>query len=194
MIISVKNMERTEQKVQIRSEYKKIRNSLTAGQVKEWSDIIISHLISSELFQQAEEIYFYYPLCNEVNLLPAAARALKLGKRVGFPRTEGEVIRFYQVKDLSDFKEGCFHVMEPVSVRALTAERPLILTPGLVFDDKKNRMGYGKGYYDRYFATFPEAVKVGIAYELQIARSIPVDEYDIAMDYILTERRKERWQ
>lgn len=180
---------RMKPKEQIRKEYRDLRNNISSMQVEEWSKTICNYLIDSELFQQAEEIYFYYPLGNEANLLKAAEEALRQGKRIGFPKTEGSNIRFYQVKNLRDFKEGCFHVMEPVSDRLLTWERPLILTPGLVFDEKKSRMGYGKGYYDRYAAYVPGAVKIGIAYEAQIAESIPTDYHDVPMDYVLTEMR-----
>ena len=190
MKISVKNMQRkTEAKNQIRSEYRNKRNSLEADRVKLLSGEICKRLIETELFKQAEDIYFYYPLGNEVNLLEAAREALKQGKRIGFPKTEGNDVLFYQVENLEDFTPGSFHVMEPVSDKLLTAKKPLILTPGLVFDKQKNRMGYGKGYYDRYAASVPKAVKIGIAYEIQIAHNIPVDCYDVPMDYVLTELR-----
>lgn len=176
-------------KEQIRQTYREMRNHLTKEQVQEWSERICTRLLESELFQKAEGICFYYPLGNEVDLLSVANEALKQGKCISFPRTEGADIRFYQVEDLMDFKEGCFHVMEPVSDKFFAIERPLILTPGLVFDEQKNRMGYGKGYYDRYAAGMPEAVKVGIAYEMQLTEAVPVDSFDIPMDHIITEER-----
>ena len=180
---------RTESKEQIRKEYRNIRNRLGPAQIAEWSDKICDFLIETEFFRMAEEIYFYYPLGNEVNLLKAAREALLQGKRIGFPKTKGNAILFFQVEHLEDFTEGSFHVMEPVGEKLMTAKKPLILTPGVVFDQQKNRMGYGKGYYDRYALGVPEAVKVGIAYEAQIAQSIPVGHYDVPMDYILTEMR-----
>ena len=176
-------------KGQIRGVYRSVRNDLSSAQVKIWSDTICNCLVKSEMFLKAKVIYFYYPLGNEVNLLKAAEEALRQGKIIGFPKTEGSEICFYQIESLDAFAEGCFHVMEPVSNRLLVVEKPLILIPGVVFDEQKNRMGYGKGFYDRYVLKVPEAVKIGIAYEAQIAQRIPTEHYDVPMDYILTEMR-----
>lgn len=206
MKISVKNMQKRMQKEpintgmksdiecmwnksQLRKVYRSKREALSKEQVVQWSEIICRRLTDTELFQKAEVIYFYYPLGNEVSLLPAAQAALDAGKCIGFPRTEGDVIRFYKTESLMDFQEGCFHVMEPTGKMVLREENPLILTPGLVFDHQKNRMGYGKGYYDRYIANVPEAVKIGIAYEMQLSETVPIDSYDIPMDYLITEER-----
>lgn len=181
-------------KQQVRTTYKKKRNRIMPIQVKEWSEAVCTQLMHTDIWRQAEIICFYYPLGNEVNLLPAAQRALEMGKVVIFPKTEGDVIRFYQVETLKDFQEGCFHVMEPVSQQCFSKEdylgrKTLILVPGVVFDEKKNRMGYGRGYYDRYMMEHTEAVKVGIAFEMQVADEIPVEKFDISMDYMVTEKR-----
>lgn len=186
MKILVKNMER---KKQIRFEFKEKRNNLTEEQVQIWSEKICFHVLQWELFLQTKEVYFYYPLGNEVDLLPVAQKALQMGKCVGFPKTEKDEISFYRVRDMKDFKEGTFHVMEPESKELLSCNKPLILTPGLVFDSKKNRMGYGKGYYDRYISRFPEAITVGIAYESQMTSEVPMDFGDIPMKYMITEKR-----
>lgn len=183
----------SERKVRMRAEYREKRNLLTEAQVREYSDRICRKLLAFPLFLQAETIYFYYPLGREVSLLPAAEAALAMGKRVGFPKTEGTHIRFYRTASLNAFAEGRFHVKEPVSSELLTDPAPLILTPGLVFDEKRNRMGYGKGYYDRYGAEFPEAVRIGIAYELQIAKEAAVDAYDVPMEFVVTEERILGW-
>lgn len=198
----------------IRREFLQKRNRLTARQVEEWSRKICEHLLCREIFLKAETICFYYPLGNEVNLLRTAEEALRMGKQVAFPKTEGDRMWFCPVKNLSDFKEGNFHVMEPVGGEQLVDNPILILVPGVVFDRRKNRMGYGKGFYDRYLAeiskeqyNIPEGsrdrkralnaiqscenrnpvVTMGIAYECQLAETIPTEETDIPMDYILTE-------
>ena len=146
------------------------------------------------LFQEADIIFFYYPLGKEVDLLSAVQTALDMGKVVAFPKTEGDVIRFYPVESLEDFQEGCFRVQEPKSQRCFTqkelqGKKLVIVTPGVAFDEKKNRMGYGRGYYDKYSAELPQATKVGVAYEIQILKELPVEKYDIPMDYLVTEER-----
>ncbi len=191
-----------EGRAQIRKRYRQLRDALTAEQVREWSRRINDHLTDHLLFLQAKTVLFYYPLGNEVNLLPAAEQALRLGKRVGFPRTEKETIRFYRVRDLREFEPGRFGVMEPVGRELLQEDERLLLTPGVVFDRRRNRMGYGKGYYDRYVGgQLGDAGKwttdlrkrlgakqIGVCYELQIARSVPAEKWDAPMDYLLTEK------
>ena len=173
----------------IRKEYGRQRDLLPENEVCKRSKAIVESIVSSRLFLEAGTVFFYYPLRQEVDLLAAAARALEMGKLVGFPRTEGQEIRFYKVQSLEAFSEGRFHVMEPVGAQLIEEESPLILVPGVAFDEEKNRMGYGKGYYDRYLARAPQAVKVGVAYEMQIAPKICSKGYDIPMDYIVTENR-----
>ena len=85
-------------------------------------------------------------------------------------------MNFFQVESLEEFAEGSFHVMEPVSHKLMTAEKPLILTPGLVFDEQKNRMGYGKGYYDRFLARF-EGVSVIVCYA-DFRMPVPSEPHD----------------
>lgn len=171
----------------IRKRYRQLRDALTTDQVQEWSRRINDHLTDHLLFLQAKTVLFYYPLGNEVNLLPAADQALRLGKRVGFPRTEKTGIRFYRVHDLCEFEPGMFGVMEPVG-RELLQEEGLLLTPGVVFDRSRNRMGYGRGYYDRYIGERSGVIKIGVCYEMQIARSIPTEKWDVPMDFLLTEK------
>lgn len=180
-------------KQQIRKEYKYKRNMMSSEQVQEYSEDICRNLLKMDVFQQAEVVFFYYPLGNEVNLLTAAKKAVEMGKTVGFPKTEGDVIRFYPVDSLEDFVEGCFHVMEPISQlcfekEALQGRKHVMLIPGVAFDKKRNRMGYGRGYYDKYMEELQETIKIGIAYELQIAEELPVDKYDVVMDYLVTEK------
>lgn len=122
-----------------------------------------------------------------MDLLWLAEKLLAEGKQVAFPRTEGETMEFYPVTSLKGFQKGAFGIMEPVGDCPLKEEKPLILVPGLGFDRKCCRIGYGKGFYDRYFARFPASRKVGVAYNIQIAEKIPRDIYDVPMDVVITE-------
>lgn len=197
-----------ESKNEIRTEYRRERDILLETQARAWAGAVNEHLTGWDLFQKADRICFYYPLGKEVDLLPSASLALSLGKKVYFPRTQGLQMEFYRVTDLTDFREGNFHVMEPVGGSRLepVAETVsffqdsyrqkdggifkgslLILVPGVAFDRQKQRLGYGKGYYDGYLAGIPGAVKAGIAYGCQITERIPADRRDIPMDYMITE-------
>ncbi len=198
-----------EEKKQIRVEYRRRRDRLPEEQIRAWAGAINAHLVTWSRFLEAGSICFYYPLGNEVDLLSSANLALSMGKEVYFPRTEGSRMEFYRVTDLEHFQEGAFHVMEPEGSLRLTPEEwrkepffqsgrcrredgisrtgVLILAPGVAFDRQKQRLGYGKGYYDRYLTEISGAVTAGIAYGCQIAEKLPAEERDIPMDYMITE-------
>ena len=90
-------------------------------------------------------------------------------------------------------REGAFHVMEPdESCKRIGGEDAVVLVPGLVFDRKGNRYGYGGGYYDRYFARFPKLSRMAVAFEGQIEEQLAVLPTDVRMHRIYTEEREYR--
>lgn len=180
-------MKNMESKQEIRKKLKFQRDSLTEREIMWRSAKICDNIKRQFWFEKSEVIYFYYPLGSEVNLLPLAKEALLMQKQIAFPRVEGRKMDFFHVTSLHEFEEGCFHVMEPIGTEIMQNPWAVVLTPGLGFDFNGNRMGYGKGYYDRYFAEYPECRKIGVAYDIQIVESIICDEYDIPMDAVVTE-------
>lgn len=176
-----------ETKQQIRAKLKQKRESLKKEDVLQMSQKICGKLKESIWFQQAEVIYFYYPLGKEVNLLPLAETALTFGKQIAFPKVNGKNMDFYQVVSLTCFQEGSFHIMEPISKQLMDKKDALVFVPGVGFDSHKNRMGYGGGYYDRYFMKYPKCHKIGIAYSFQIVKELVREAHDIPMDAVITE-------
>ena len=176
-------------KKEIRTYYKNLRNQMEKRQAVALSKKICEKILQWDVYQKAEQIFVYYPLGKEVDLLAVVSHALWEKKRVSFPKTEETGLCFYEVNSLEEFVEGNFHVMEPISENKVTPEEKcLCFVPGVVFDKEKNRMGFGKGYYDQYFAgRFEKIICVGIAYEYQILEKIPTDCYDIPMEYLVTE-------
>ena len=176
-----------DEKRKIRSEARQNRDTLTQAQIRLWSEKICENLQAQPFFQAAETVYFYYPLGSEVNLLPLAQQALDLGKQAAFPRVDGNEMAFYRVSSLQAFAEGAFHIMEPAGDDVMDNAAALVFVPGLAFDSQGNRMGYGKGYYDRYFARYPGCRKVGVCYGMQRIPQAPCGEFDIPMDMVITE-------
>ena len=174
-------------KKELRTQYKNLREQMNPEDVKKLSGQICRHLLESELFFRTQCIYAYYPLGNEVDICPVVEEAWKYGKQVAFPKVFGETMRFFEVKSFDRLSPGTFGVMEPEEKHPVDWKNPLVLTPGVAFDRNGNRMGYGKGYYDRYFGSRQGAVMLGIAYEAQIAEKIPVGEYDRTLDGLVTE-------
>lgn len=174
-------------KKQIRDLLKGRREGLAPAQVQGLSEKICRNIRRQPWFLQAGTVCFYYPLGNEVDLLPLAREALGMGKELAFPRVEGKGMEFFRVCSLEEFREGSFHVMEPTGSKPVTAVGALALVPGVGFDAHGNRLGYGGGYYDCYFASHPDMVKVGVAYGLQLVGQLEKGEYDVPMDGVVTE-------
>ena len=173
---------------------------MTASEVEIASRQICDRILACDWYQNAKCILGYYPLGKEVNLLPVLEHALKNGKRVALPKTaEQNIMDFYEINSMTeDVMEGAFHIMEPNAAcrkisftDTLARKNVIVLVPGVTFDRLGNRYGYGKGFYDRYFARFSELYRIGIAYDRQIAieclEALPTD---VKMHLLITEKEQ----
>lgn len=173
-----------------RKEHLAIRNAMSEKEVAEKSGVIVKRLLQTGWYQNAQEIFAYYPLKNEVDCRALFLQAWSDGKKIALPRTREEnQMDFYYIDDFMQLKEGTFHVMEPVrgSEKADPLQQPVIV-PGSVFGRDGSRYGYGKGYYDRFFAKYPRLRRYAVCYEHQLEETLPTDQHDIYMHDIYTER------
>lgn len=173
-------------KERIREELKSERNKLPLSYCKEEEERIFTKLKESKILCDHGYIYAYYPLGKELSLLKTLQWALEAGKKVALPKVDGDTMDFYEISSLDEVEEGCFGVMEPVTDKKVKWEEAVCLVPAVGFDKMGNRIGYGAGYYDKYFERHKRLVKVGIAYDFQIKDVIPTEENDIKMDYLFT--------
>ncbi len=191
-----------EGKEEIRKRHLRLRGEMTERETAEKSRIICNKLLSESWYETAEVIFGYYPLGNEVDCRKVLMQALSEGKRVVLPRTTrapGCAMDFYEVTSLKQVEKGNFHVMEPIDRcplfspednQAARCGRAAVLVPGVAFDYSGNRLGYGKGYYDRYFARYPALLRLGLAYEHQIIERLAASETDVKMNMIYSEVAK----
>ena len=181
-------------KQQLREQILQKRNMLTLREVREKSMEIQQHLMDLSWYQNAQSILFYVSYKNEVHTHEMIQKSLKNGKHVVVPKTD------CQRKELilstlccwDDLCSGSYSILEPrddcIKKVPLTSI-DLCIIPGVVFDTKGNRIGHGGGYYDRLFQMNSRAHRLGLAYELQIVPSIPVETHDIKVEKIITEKR-----
>lgn len=179
-------------KNELRRLLKALRKSLSVNQRAEYNEIILQQVLRLPSYQKATWVYCYITTQSEVDCIPIIKRAFLDGKRVAVPRIDDDVMEFYEIKSLEECSEGTFHILEPVTNRKAVPvkdEKTLILVPGLAYDYEMNRMGYGKGYYDRYFHQYGEEnfERVAIAYDLQVVKEIPSEPLDVRVDKIITE-------
>lgn len=172
------------------------RNILDREEVRDKSCVIIDKIYSLPQFSSAGLIMCYIDFRNEVKTIQFINTCLKSGKRVAVPLiTEHDGIKTMYACEITnttdDLETGYFGILEPVKDRPVPAESiDLAIVPGVAFDKSLNRLGFGKGYYDRFLPYLKkQCPKIGIAFEIQIADFVPVSEYDIKMDMIITEER-----
>lgn len=176
------------EKKDIRKQILAVREGLSEKEVREKSEEICSRLYEMACFRQAEVIYGYMPIRKEADIRPLLKRILEEGKKLALPRVCGDGMDFYQIASFQDLTEGSFHVMEPKEYCKKTEEDGLVLVPGVVFDKRGGRIGYGKGYYDKYFAVHSRKLqKIGIGYTIQIIDTIPTTSLDIPLDGLVSE-------
>jgi 5-formyltetrahydrofolate cyclo-ligase len=161
------------------------RDSLAPEDARRMSESIMVELFSCERFRQASIIGFYIPKGNEVDTKPMIERAMAMGKSVAVPYTDHK-ITFCRFTSFESLKAGKYGIPEPASREPLEPE--LIVVPGVAFGLCMHRLGYGKGYYDRYLAS-SFAYRVGICYDFQVVEKLPSHEDDQRMDEIITEKR-----
>ena len=180
------------EKNRIRAEYLARRAGIPEALRPAKSVKIVEQLSKSSLFLSHERILCYAALPEEVDLTGIRKLCAETGKRIAFPKVCGDTIRFFEVSPEETLTEGTFHVPEPDTAgkSPVLWDDALCLTPGVVFDIHGNRFGYGKGYYDRFFAHYPGITRCGIAFTEQVSETtLPVEETDISMQYLVTEEQ-----
>jgi 5-formyltetrahydrofolate cyclo-ligase len=151
------------------------------------------NLLALTEYSRAGCIALYAAVHNEIDTALIVEIAFAAGKRVLYPAVCGHHMVLRRVEALEQLTRGCFGILEPCStgVDHQADEADLIVVPGVAFDRSGHRVGYGKGYYDR-FLQHPErtATLVGLCHDFQlIDGDIPADPHDIRMEIVVTERR-----
>ena len=152
--------------------------SLTKQEIKRRSNNVEKILSELPLYKKAKFIMVYYPLKGEVNILEMIRKELGL-KRFCFPVMDlaRKELRAFEVEDLQeDFVLGPYGVKEPDIARTKEVdikEIDMVIVPGIGFDEQRNRLGRGAGFYDRFLKKLkPHTKKVGLAFEFQILKNL----------------------
>lgn len=166
------------------------RDALSAAEITSLSQEVAAQFLSSLPYAAASTLALYCSIRSEVATSGIFAAALRAGKRVLYPRTVGTTLEFVAVETLEALEESRFGICEPRSGEAFPlAAIDLIVLPGVAFDEKGIRLGYGLGCYDRALAEVGQPTLVGLAYDFQIVALLPREEHDIPVDFVVTERK-----
>ncbi len=154
---------------------------------------IASAFTSLVSYRYAETLLLYYPRPDEIDVRPILAAALRSGKRVALPRTrESGRMEFRFIDGENRLIPGKFQIPEPDGDCPLfdpeAADKGvLMVVPGLAFDRSGYRLGYGKGYYDRYLEN-RRITTAGLIYSAFLTQNLPRGRYDLPVHFIVTEK------
>lgn len=151
------------------------------------------NLLALDEYDRAECVALYAPIHNEVDTALIMAAVLRAGKRLLYPAVCGHHLVFRPVERIEDLQAGAFGILEPCPIGGehSAGEADLIVVPGVAFDRSGHRLGYGKGFYDRFFhLSGVKAHLVGLCHDFQLTDGvIPADPHDIPMGIVVTDAR-----
>lgn len=173
-------------KAELRHLIRQRKQAFSRQQLEEWSLDIIAHLKQEPHFQQARTVLLYYALPDEVDthdLLTALN-----DKTVLLPCViddENMEIRYYQGAE--DLRAGAFGIMEPCGQQFTDYQQiDVAVIPGIAFDRQGNRLGRGRGYYDRFLSRVPYIYKIGLCFPFQLTDEVAAEDNDIRMDVVIS--------
>lgn len=165
-------------KAEIRQLMIKKRQALTREEVARRSRALVERITLDPRFIAAKTVAMYQPLGNEVDL-----RALmKTGKRIAFPKVEGLTMHFYAVTSKTRYVQSQFGILEPVDGVIVDDEIDLLLAPTLALSHNCYRIGFGKGYYDRFLTVHHPKLTIGVIYDFQLVDEFETHAGDVPLD------------
>lgn len=176
-------------KQELRKKYLQIRKSITPLVRKQKQTDIEEKFFSFDEFKNCKTLFCYVSVACEVDTHNIIKTALSLNKKVAVPKctdSNGNM-DFYYISSFDDLVLGMYDILEPdtgVCKKVSDLSHGLCIVPGACFDKKGYRVGYGKGYYDRFLEKF-EGVSVGLCFGDCITEKIPFDDFDKAVDSVI---------
>lgn len=181
-----------ELKKSLRAECKEFRRLLPFAEKLKKDEEIFKRLTALPEYQEAGLVLTYVSTPIEVSTFRLITAALAAGKRVAAPRcAEGRIaMDFYEIRSMDDLEKAAFSVLEPKldrceKIRDFSGS--VCIIPGLAFDPEGYRLGYGKGYYDRFLNGY-DGYHIGICYNGCMKNRLPHGRYDVSVDVLVTEK------
>ncbi|MFS1511302.1 5-formyltetrahydrofolate cyclo-ligase [Chengkuizengella sp. SCS-71B] len=194
--MSIKN-----EKMQLRNEMLNVRSQITTEErtikSEQICSYIIQHVEGTLKMQQPINILMYMPFKNEVDITPLMNWCWKSGGAVFLPKViQNNEMQIHMIKNLSEVEVGKFGILEPKSNTDTCHEISqidVVIVPGIAFNQAGGRLGFGGGYYDRFFSRYDQPglkapYKIAVAYDLQIVEHVPIEKHDYMMDQVITEK------
>ena len=171
-------------KKELRALIKTLKKQHSKEQLLEQSEQILAKLEQHPDFAKAERVMLYSALPDEVQT-QAFLEKWHLKKKIILPTVVGDDIIPVEYGRDTAFAVGDFNILEPQN-EPYQGGFDLIIVPGVAFDRKGNRLGRGRGYYDRFLCQHLDVKRIGICFDFQLVDKVPAEPFDIQMDEVLT--------
>lgn len=172
------------EKKELRAQIKALKRQHTKEQLVEQSEKILARLEQHPDFVKAEKVMLYNALPDEVQTLNFLEK-WHLRKTIILPTVVGDDIIPVEYAKETTFAVGDFNILEPQN-EPYTGDFDLMIVPGVAFDRKGNRLGRGKGYYDRFLSQHLAVKRIGICFDFQLVDEVPAEPFDIRMDEVIS--------
>lgn len=177
----------------VRKDILALRDSMSLAEVTEKSDQIKNKLIHTSMYAESKHVFSFLGFNREVDTRPIIDDCVQREKHVYIPLCNMSIreIILCRFENWDGLRPNRMGILEPTKESIRIADRKILdlaIVPGAVFDREGNRIGYGAGFYDKFFSSLKKnIVKIAVCYSFQVVDSITPDEHDVPMDYIVTE-------
>lgn len=180
-------------KKELRKVMIKNRDDLTLAEREFKDNLILQKLLRSNEYKESTNIFTFINYGSEVDTKSFINRALTQEKNIFVPKTIKGTrnMKAVKINSLENLKADNWGILEPETFHGeIDKEKlDLVIVPGIIFDRNGSRIGYGGGYYDIYFSDFKSKVnKIALSYDIQVVEHLEIEEHDITVDVIITEK------
>lgn len=173
-------------KKELRLHIKNLKKQHSKEALKEQSELILNKLEENNLFIESKTVMLYSSLPDEVQTHDFLEK-WRHEKKIILPTVVGDDIIPVELSEETEFAVGDFNILEPQN-KPYDGDYDLIVVPGVAFDRNGNRIGRGKGYYDRFLCKHLNVKRIGICFDFQLVENVPTEDNDIKMDEIISLR------
>lgn len=188
---SEKSGRAAEEKARLRQKVKRLRRETSEKERFLWDQKLAKQILSMGCWQPGDCVYCYISVRNEAGTEMLLRELWNRKIQAAVPRVRGKEMDFYYISGMEDLEPGAMGIPEPREGCRKAAEPGApVIVPGVAFGQDFSRLGYGGGYYDRFFEREPEHLKIGMCYEFQLETELPSERFDVKMDAIITPDRR----
>jgi 5-formyltetrahydrofolate cyclo-ligase len=178
------------QKADLRTELKQGRREIPESSRQQKNLAIQQSLLSLPTIEAANSLFCFISYGTEVETHDIIGQLLSQGKQLAVPKImNAGHMHAIVFQDWNELHRGQLGILTPHDDTAMDGPFDITITPGLGFTESGKRLGFGRGYYDKWFQANEAGVKIALAYERQILDDLPTDEFDVKVDMIITEER-----